>query len=131
MTYEEVQQKFGIKNISEFQSDGTHFEIKKLNEQETIKFNYNIENLVVMIEVESKDLINNQRFHKLAKEFNPKFKLTTSGETETLNLYYDSINKLLNIKVYKSNKKAKMNKVIFISGIKIISEIIPDVKEWN
>lgn len=82
-----------------------------------------------MIEVENKQSIDNSRFHILAKEFNPKFKLTSSGNTETINFYYDSKNELLNIKVYKTNKKSELNKVIFISDTNIISEIIPEIKK--
>ncbi|WAC03017.1 hypothetical protein N7U66_05145 [Lacinutrix neustonica] len=78
LTYEEVQQKFRIENISESQTAENHFEVKKQNESETIKFNYNTENIVTMIEIESKQAIDNHRFHKLVKELNPKFKLTSS-----------------------------------------------------
>lgn len=131
MTFEEVQIKFGNKNITESKTDENHFEVKKLNETETIKFTYNFENIATMIEVENKQSINNDRFHKLAKELNPKFKLTSSGNTETLNFYYDSKNEFLNIKVYKTNKKSELNKVIFISDTKIISELIPDIKKWK
>jgi len=131
LTFEEVQIKFGNKNITESKTDENHFEVKKLNETETIKFTYNFENIATMIEVENKQSINNDRFHKLAKELNPKFKLTSSGNTETLNFYYDSKNEFLNIKVYKTNKKSELNKVIFISDTKIISELIPDIKKWK
>lgn len=131
LTYEEVQQKFGIENISESQTAENHFEVKKQNESETIKFNYNTENIVIIIEIESKQSIDNHRFHKLVKELNPKFKLTSSGETETINFYYDSKNKLLNIKVYKTSKKSELNKVIFISDTEIISKLIPDIKKWK
>ncbi|WP_299386106.1 hypothetical protein [uncultured Lacinutrix sp.] len=131
LNFEEVQTKFGKKNITESKTDGNHFEVKKLNETETIKFTYNLENIATMIEVENNQSINNDRFHKLAKKFNPKFKLTSSRNTELLNLYYDSKNQLLTIKVYKTNKKTELNKIIFISDTKIILEIIPNIYRWK
>ena len=130
-TYEKVQKKFGNENITEFKTDENHFQIKKLNETETIKFTYNLENIVNMIEVENTQSIDNDRFHKLAKELNSKFKLTSSGNTENSNFYYDSKNGFLNIKVYKSNEKSEINKIIFISDPKVIAELIPDIKNWK
>ncbi|MGB6268147.1 MAG: hypothetical protein WBF67_03975 [Olleya sp.] len=131
LTLEKVQKKFGNKNITESKTDENHFEIKKLSETETIKFTYNTENIVTIIEVEDKESINNDRFHKLTKRLNPKFKLTSKGETKLSDLYYDSKNELLTIKAYKTDKKVDLNKIIFISDTKIILEIIPDVKNWN
>ncbi|MCL8008960.1 hypothetical protein M8845_16130 [Gelidibacter japonicus] len=130
-TYEKVQKKYGNENITELKIDENHFQVKKLNETETIKFTYNLENIVTMIEVENTQSIDNDRFHKLAKELNPKFNLTSSGKTENSNFYYDSKNGFLNIKVYKTNKKSEMNKIIFISDPKVITELIPDIKNWK
>ena len=130
-TSEKVQKKYGNENIEESQHTEIHFEIKKLNDTETIKFTYNRENIVHMIEVENTRPINNDRFHKLAKELNPNFKLTSSGSSENLNFYYDSKNDFLNIKVYKTKKKTELNKIIFISDQKVILELIPDIKNWK
>ncbi len=130
-TFEKVQKKFGNKNISESQTDEDHFEVKKLNETETIKFTYNGENIVKMIEIEKKQSIDNDRFHMLTKEFNPKFRLTSSGSTVLSDLYYDSKNELLTIKVYKTDKKAELNKIIFISDTENIIKIIPDIRKWK
>jgi hypothetical protein len=130
-TYEKVQKKYGSENITELKTDEIHFEVKKMNETETIKFTYNPENIVNMIEVENTQVIDNDRFHKLAKVLNSKFKLTSTGNTENTNYYYDSKNGFLNIKVYKTNEKSKMNKVIFISDPKVIAELIPDIKNWK
>jgi|26BtaG_2_1085354.scaffolds.fasta_scaffold01267_1 hypothetical protein len=130
-TYEKVQKKYGNENITELKIDENHFQVKKLNETETIKFTYNLENIVTMIEVENTQSIDNDRFHKLAKELNPKFNLTSSGKTENSNFYYDSKNGFLNIKVYKTNEKSEMNKIIFISDPKVITELIPDIKNWK
>ena len=66
-TFEKVQKKYGNENIKESQLAENHFEIKKLTETETIKFSYNRENIVNIIEVENTQSINNDRFHKLAK----------------------------------------------------------------
>ncbi|WP_111709567.1 hypothetical protein [Lutibacter citreus] len=130
-TFEKVQIKFGNENIAESQTNENHFEIKKLNGTETIKFIYNSKKIVNIIEVENTQPINTHRFHELAKELNPNFKVTSSGNTKNLNFYYDSKNKFLNIKVYKTNKKSELNKIIFISDLKVISEIIPNIINWN
>ena len=130
-TYEKVQKKYGNENITELKTDENNFQVKKLNKTETIKFTYNLENIVNMIEVENTQSIYNDRFHKLAKELNSKFKLTSSGNTENSNFYYDSKNGFLNIKVYKTNEKSEMNKIILISDPKIIAELIPDIKNWK
>ena len=130
-TYEKVQKKFGNENITAIETHENHFQVKKLNETGTVKFTYNHERIVNMIEVENTQAIDNDRFHKLVKELNSKFKLTSSGNTEYSNFYYDSKNGLLNIKVYKTNEKSKINKVIFISDPKAILELIPDIKNWK
>ena len=130
-TFEKVQKKYGNENIEESQLAENHFEIKKLTETETIKFSYNRENIVNIIEVENTQSINNDRFHKLAKELNPNFKLTSSGNSENLIFYYDSKNEFLNIKVYKTKNKAELNKIIFISDQKVIAELIPEIKNWK
>ena len=130
-TFEKVQKKYGNENIKESQLAENHFEIKKLTETETIKFSYNRENIVNIIEIENTQPINNDRFHKLAKELNPNFKLTSSGNSENLIFYYDSKNEFLNIKVYKTKNKAELNKIIFISDQKVIAELIPEIKNWK
>ncbi|MCL7764372.1 hypothetical protein MPF19_13175 [Polaribacter sp. Z014] len=130
-TFEKVQKKYGNENIEESQLTENHFEIKKLTETETIKFSYNRENIVNIIDVENTQPINNDRFHKLAKELNSNFKLTSSGNSENLIFYYDSKNEFLNIKVYKTKNKAKLNKIIFISDQKVIAELIPEIKNWK
>ena len=130
-TFEKVQKKYGNENIKESQLAENHFEIKKLTETETIKFSYNRENIVNIIEVENTQSINNDRFHKLAKELNPNFKLTSSGNSENLIFYYDSKNEFLNIKVYKTKNKAELNKIIFISDQKVMAELIPEIKNWK
>ena len=130
-TYDKVQKKYGNENITESKTNNNHFEVKKLTENETIKFTYNVENIVKIIEVENRQSIDNDRFHKLAKELNSKFKVTSFGNTENSNLYYDSKNGLLTIKIYKTNAKKEMNKIVFISDPNEIAELIPDIKNWK
>ena len=130
-TYTEIQNKFGNENLSASQTDEHRLELKKLNESETIIFTYDSNNTVIKIEVEAQRSIDKRRFHELAKELNPKFKLTSSGNTETNELYYDSNHTLLNIKVYKTNKKLHLTKVIFIADPQMIQELIPEIDTWN
>lgn len=54
VTLDEVQTTFGSHNIVESATDENHFEVKKLSETESIKFTYNTQAIVVMIEVKSK-----------------------------------------------------------------------------
>lgn len=130
-SYEVIQKRFGGKNIKQLQDEENHFELKQLSTTETIKFTYNENKIVTIIEIESNQTFSNDKYHELAKKLIPKFKLTSSGSNDKLDFYYDSKNEILNIKLYKTPKKLKLNKVIFMSDTKIISEIIPEINKWK
>ncbi|MBA6151212.1 hypothetical protein [Gelidibacter maritimus] len=130
-TYEKVQKKYGIENITQNKAEEKLFQVKALNETESIKFTYNLENIVDIIEIESSKPISNDRFHKLARELNPKFKLTSTAEAKTSNFYYDSKNQLLNVKVYKTIKKSELHKIFFIADPGVIAALIPDIANWK
>ena len=131
LNFEETQLKFGSDNISKSLVNTVHSEVKKLSETETIKFNYNGEDIVHVIEVEDIESINEQRFQKLSEELNPNFMLTSSENAENMNVYYDSKNQFLNIKFYRTNEKVELYKIVFIADPKIISDLIPDIKKWR
>ncbi|WP_228853503.1 hypothetical protein [Aegicerativicinus sediminis] len=130
-SYKTIQKNFGDNNLIANKTSDNHYQFKTLGASETIKFKFDKESLVRMIEVESEGSIDNARFHELAKELNPKFKLTSTGSTDYLNLFYDSKNELLNIKIFETAKKVKLKKIIFISDTNLISEMIPDIKNWK
>lgn len=131
LNFEETQQKFGADNISKSLVNAVHSEVKKLSETETIKFNYNGEDIVHVIEVEDIESIDNQRFRKLSEELNPNFMLTSSENADKMDVYYDSKNQFLNIKFYRTNEKVELYKIVFIADPKIISDLIPDIKKWR
>lgn len=65
LNFEETQLKFGTENISKSMVNAVHYEVKRLSETETIKFNYNGEDIVHVIEVEDIETIDEERFHQL------------------------------------------------------------------
>ncbi|WP_146221524.1 hypothetical protein [Winogradskyella epiphytica] len=130
-SFEEIQKRFGKENIEELQTHNMHFEVKRLKGNETIKFTYNREKIVKIIEIQSTQPISHKRLHEIAKELIPNFSLTTTGKNENSNFYYDSNNKFLNIEVFDTNKKVNRNKVIYISDPELINELIPEIEIWN
>lgn len=130
-SFEKISKKYGSVNILESKTSTSRFEVKKLNETDTIKFIYNKDNIAVIIEVSSTNPIDVNKFHKLAKKLIPNFKLTSSAEAETKSYYYDSKRKMLAVKYYKTNKKINIEKVMFISDFAYINELIPNLKDWN
>ncbi|WP_452225166.1 hypothetical protein [Lacinutrix chionoecetis] len=126
--YKDVQKLFGADNVNATTINTSFTEIKQLSKTEIIKFKYNAENVVDLIEVESKQPISSERFHELSTLLNPRFKITSAGNHDNLKLYFDSKHQLLNIKSYKG---VILNKVIFISDTEMISELIPDIENWH
>lgn len=131
LNFEETQLKFGTENIAKSTVNAVHYEVKRLSETETIKFNYNGEDIVHVIEVEDTETIDEARFHQLTEELNPNFMLTSSETADKMNVYYDSKNQFLNIKFYRTNDKSELYKIVFIADPKIISDLIPDIKKWR
>ena len=131
LNFDETQIKFGYENLSKSLVSDILFEVKRLSDTETIKLSYNGEHIVDMIEVESTQLMDETRFHELAQNLNPNFMLTSSQMRENSKYYYDSKNLFLNIKVYKTNQKTELSKIIFISDPVIIADLIPNIKEWK
>ncbi len=115
------------KNIGNFRE-----EIKLTNKLlDTVKVWYNSQNLAKFIAItNNKSGINNDQFHKLSSHFNIGFKLTNSSKVGNQEFFYDSKRKKLIIKIYSKIKKEKLIEVQFISDYELITNKLPEVKNW-
>ncbi|MFD2551647.1 hypothetical protein ACFSQP_07455 [Bizionia sediminis] len=130
VSYSSIQQTYGQANLTQFNTKNSTVELKKLTSTETIQFTYNQAHLVTGIEITNQQGISNKRFHTLAKQLVPNFKLTASGTTPTNTFLYDSKNNILTVKYYSSNQKTALYKIAFISDMPAILALVPNISSW-
>ena len=131
LTYDECIKNYGSEYIKKDKVGEYYSESKKLSENETITFSFNSDNVAVFISVSGNNDISNYRFHELAKKIIPKFKLTSTGRTALFDYFFDSKKQYLIVKMFKSEEKINLSKLLFISDTRMISELIPDIEKWE
>lgn len=109
------------------QKGGDYFEETKIltNKTDTITFLFDSQNISKLIIVKNKtEGISNGQFHKYASEIDPQFKFHSKQENKDKTVYFNEEKNLLNIKMFSDTTKSKLIQIIFVSGHKLIQNLI-------
>jgi hypothetical protein len=122
-----ISTKIQPKNIGSFRE-----EIKLTNiSLDTVKIWYNSKNLAKLIAVtNNKTGIDSDYFDRLSTHFNIGFKSTNTLKINNQEFFYDSKRKKLIIKIYSEITKNKLIEVQLISDYDLITNKLPEVKNW-
>ncbi|WP_374541920.1 hypothetical protein [Flavobacterium sp.] len=115
-------------SISKYDDYDAEMKVLK-NKTDSITFLYDSQNIAKLISIKNKKSgISNSDFHKYAAENNPKFRFESKMENNKSIVYFNKEKTLANIKIFEDDKKEKLIEIVFLSGLKMIDKILPQLK---